>query len=164
MSILIQDLDHSAAMTRRIAGRQCESKKTSCAFTIEYLVTQLVKNPLVNAGDARDSGSIPGLQRSQRRKRQPTPVLLPGKFHGQRSLAGYSAWGRRMRHNWAYMHTCIQFRVQMVVELGNESRTVHEMKWNEMKFSFFLNRWMKQWYYLLMTEWGVTFQWTCLWK
>ena len=120
-------------MTRRIAGRQCESKKTSCAFTIEYLVTQLVKNPLVNAGDARDSGSIPGLQRSQRRKRQPTPVLLPGKFHGQRSLAGYSAWGRRMRHNWAYMHTCIQFRVQMVVELGNESRTVHEMKWNEIQ-------------------------------
>ena len=24
--------------------------------------------------------------------RQPTLVLLPGKFHGQRSLAGYSLW------------------------------------------------------------------------
>ena len=23
---------------------------------------------------------------------QPTPVLLPGEFHGQRSLAGYSSW------------------------------------------------------------------------
>ena len=23
----------------------------------------------------------------------PTPVFLPGKFHGQRSLAGYSPWG-----------------------------------------------------------------------
>ena len=22
----------------------------------------------------------------------PTPVFLPGKFHGQRSLAGYSSW------------------------------------------------------------------------
>ena len=22
-----------------------------------------------------------------------TPVLLPGKFHGQRSLVGYSPWG-----------------------------------------------------------------------
>ena len=30
---------------------------------------------------------------SWRRKWQPTPVLLPGKFHGQRSLAGYSPWG-----------------------------------------------------------------------
>ena len=27
-----------------------------------------------------------------RRKWQPTPVFLPGKSHGQRSLAGYSAW------------------------------------------------------------------------
>ena len=25
--------------------------------------------------------------------RQPTPVFLPGKSHGQRSLAGYSLWG-----------------------------------------------------------------------
>ena len=30
-----------------------------------------------------------------RRKRQPTPVFLPGESHGQRSLAGYSPWGRR---------------------------------------------------------------------
>ena len=28
-----------------------------------------------------------------RRKWQPTPVFLPGKFHRQRSLAGYSPWG-----------------------------------------------------------------------
>ena len=28
-------------------------------------------------------------------KWQPTPVLLPGKSHGQRSLAVYSPWGRK---------------------------------------------------------------------
>ena len=28
-----------------------------------------------------------------RRKWQPTPVFLPGKPHGQRSLVGYSPWG-----------------------------------------------------------------------
>ena len=28
----------------------------------------------------------------QERKWQPTPVLLPGKSHGQRSLVGYSPW------------------------------------------------------------------------
>ena len=27
------------------------------------------------------------------RKWQPTPVFLPGKFHGQRHLAGCSSWG-----------------------------------------------------------------------
>ena len=30
-----------------------------------------------------------------RRKWQPTPVFLPGKSYGQRSLAGYSPWGRK---------------------------------------------------------------------
>ena len=28
-----------------------------------------------------------------RREWQPAPVFLPGKFHGQRSLVGYSSWG-----------------------------------------------------------------------
>ena len=30
----------------------------------------------------------------QRRRWHPTPVLLPGKPHGWRSLVGYSPWGR----------------------------------------------------------------------
>ena len=30
-----------------------------------------------------------------RRKWQPTPVFLPGKSHGQRSLEGYSPWGHK---------------------------------------------------------------------
>ena len=28
-----------------------------------------------------------------RREWRPTPVLLPGESHGQRSLVGYSPWG-----------------------------------------------------------------------
>ena len=30
-----------------------------------------------------------------RRKRQPSPLFLPGKFHGQRTLAGYNPWGSK---------------------------------------------------------------------
>ena len=30
-----------------------------------------------------------------RRKWQSTPLFLPGKFHGQRSLASYSPWGHK---------------------------------------------------------------------
>ena len=30
-----------------------------------------------------------------KRKRQPTPVFLPGKSHGQRRLVGYSPWGHK---------------------------------------------------------------------
>ena len=31
----------------------------------------------------------------RRRTWQPTPVYWPGKFHAQRSLAGYSPWGHQ---------------------------------------------------------------------
>ena len=34
-----------------------------------------------------------------RRKWQPTPVFLPGKSHGQRSLVGYSPCGHRVGHD-----------------------------------------------------------------
>ena len=30
-----------------------------------------------------------------RRKWQPTPVFLPGEFHGQMSLVGYNPWGHK---------------------------------------------------------------------
>ena len=36
-----------------------------------------------------------------RRKWQSTPVFLPGKFYGQRSLAGCSLWGGRVGHDLA---------------------------------------------------------------
>ena len=37
-----------------------------------------------------------------RRQWHPTPVLLPGKSHGRRSLVGCSPWGRkRIRQDWA---------------------------------------------------------------
>ena len=32
---------------------------------------------------------------SRGREWQPTPVLLPGESHGQRSLAGFSPWGHK---------------------------------------------------------------------
>ena len=36
-----------------------------------------------------------------RRAWQPTAVFLPGESHGQRSLAGYSPWCHRVRHDWS---------------------------------------------------------------
>ena len=38
---------------------------------------------------------IPGSGRSPGAGNAPTPVLLPGDFHGQRSLVGYSPWGHK---------------------------------------------------------------------
>ena len=35
-----------------------------------------------------------------------TPVFLPGKSHGQRSLAGYSPWGHKSQTEQMSTHTC----------------------------------------------------------
>ena len=51
------------------------------------LVVQTVKASAYKAGDP---GLIPGLGRSPQEGNG-----MPGKSHGQRSLVGYSAWGRK---------------------------------------------------------------------
>ena len=52
----------------------------------------MVKSPSANAGDTRDIGSIPGLGRSSGEGNgNALQYFLSGKFHGQRSLAGYSS-------------------------------------------------------------------------
>ena len=39
-----------------------------------------------------------------RRKQQPTPVFLPGEFHGQRSLVGYSPWSCKELDMTEWLH------------------------------------------------------------
>ena len=40
----------------------------------------------------------------RRRQWHPTPVLLPGKSHGQRSLVGYSPWGHEESDTTERLH------------------------------------------------------------
>ena len=47
-----------------------------------------------------------------RRRWHPTPALLPGKSHGQRSLIGYSPWGHKEsgtteRLHFTSLHPCV---------------------------------------------------------
>ena len=79
-----------------------------CAAGYLYIRGQLVtlqgfpggsdgKESACNTGDV---GLIPGLGKTPwRREWQPIAVFLPGEFHGERSLVGYSPWGLRARHN-----------------------------------------------------------------
>ena len=56
----------------------------------------VVKESACQSRSGRRCGFYPWVGKIPwRRKRQPAPVLLPGKSHGQRSLAGYSPWGRQ---------------------------------------------------------------------
>ena len=57
----------------------------------------MVKNP-----PAKQEMWVPflGAEIPWRREWQPTPIFLPGKSHGQRSLVGYSPWSReRVRYD-----------------------------------------------------------------
>ena len=104
-------LELSAHMFSELRKRCPSSIRT---FHVGFPGRSVIKDPPANAGDA---GLIPGLGRSHerlpqvlsgnesacqcrrkmpwRRDWQPTPVFLPGKSHGQRSLAGYRPRGRK---------------------------------------------------------------------
>ena len=55
-------------------------------------MAQMVKNlPAVQETQVRSLGQEDPVGREW----LPTPVFLPGEFHGQRSLVGYSPWGHK---------------------------------------------------------------------
>ena len=73
----------------------CYTQRTDCDipssplyFTGASRVALVGKNPPASAGAVRPLGR-------EDPNRQPTPVLLPGESHGQRTLAGYSPWGHK---------------------------------------------------------------------
>ena len=49
---------------------------------------------------------IPGWEDPLEEEMQPTPVFLPEKSHGQRSLVGYSPWGHKDSDMTEHTHTC----------------------------------------------------------
>ena len=70
-------------------------------FSLTSLVAQMVKHLSTMWETQVQSlvGKIPW-----RRKWQSTPVLLPGKPHGQRSLVGYSPRGCKESTEWLDFH------------------------------------------------------------
>ena len=67
---------------------QHHSSKASVLRCSAFFIVQL-SHPYMT------TGKTIALTRRWRRKWQPTPVLLPGKFHGLSSLVGYSPWGHK---------------------------------------------------------------------
>ena len=62
-----------------------------------------------SACSAGDKSSIPGSGKIPwRRKWQPTPVSLPGKSHGRRSLAGHSAWSLKESDMTGRLHSLMK--------------------------------------------------------
>ena len=66
--------------------------------------SKVVRNLPANAGDTGDEGSRRVGKIPWRKKWQPTPAFLPGKFHGQWSSEGCSPWGRKVLGNLVTEH------------------------------------------------------------
>ena len=62
-----------------------------------------VRNSPANAGDIRDVDMIPGSGRFPGEEWQTSAISFPGKFHGQRRLAGYIVHG--VANSWKQVST-----------------------------------------------------------
>ena len=80
----------------------------------------MLKNLPASVGDIRDVGSIPGMGRSPGGGHgNPLPIFLPGESHGQRSLAGYSPWGRKESHRSDSIVIC-EMKVRILIFTGTK--------------------------------------------
>ena len=73
------------------------AKRDSCLY-IWVLFLTFYPTPLVSLSiqvPVSHHFNYRGFRTLWSRKWQPIPVFLPGKFHGQRSLVGYSPWGHK---------------------------------------------------------------------
>ena len=94
---------YGAAQSRTQLKRLSSS---SIMFWGASLVAQIVKNlPAVWEIWVRSLG----WRKPWRRIWQIAPLFLPGKFHGQRSMAGYSPWGRKSRDRTEWLILSLSF-------------------------------------------------------
>ena len=68
-----------------------DTSRSELGITLGLFQRLRGKESACNAEDAGHVGLIPGSGRSSGGAWQPNLVFLPGKFHGQGSLAGYSS-------------------------------------------------------------------------
>ena len=102
---------------------------TFCSSTFwASLVAQTVKNLPATQESWFDLwvGKIPW-----KREWLPTPVFLPGEFHGQRSLVGYNPWGRKESgHEWVTNTQKLKYEnhiVKLHVEIRSSS--LYSYRW-----------------------------------
>ena len=75
-----------------------------------------------------------------RQKWLPTPVFLPGKSHGQRSLVGCSLWGRKESHMTEWL-TKLPGSHRPVALLWGDGNTPLEVRWRQILRLWGGHRW-----------------------
>ena len=105
-----------------------KNKQDWSSFGLGFPGGSVVKNLPANA---EDTVVMPGLWRSPgevngNRLQQPILVFLPGKYHGQRNMVGYSPWvPKRIGHDFAakqvslHLSSCSFFHELVMWDLNN---------------------------------------------
>ena len=87
----------------RLSGLYRFKKNTGCLWEFPPPLKGVC--PFLKLENHRDKvRSASKSTKFQRRQWHPTPVLLPGKSHGQRSLVGCSPWGREEPETTERLH------------------------------------------------------------
>ena len=81
----------SPTQKERLGWRENLHAASLLVFREASQVALVVKNLPANIGGIRAMSSIAGSGKSPGGGQQPTPVFLPGEFHGQRRLTVYSS-------------------------------------------------------------------------
>ena len=93
-------------------------------YTSNFFCSMLCRWDFLGGSDGKasaynvgDPGSIPGSGKiSWRRKWQPTPVFLPGKSHGWKSLIGYSPWDHKELDTTEWLHFVMLVRKTHIIQ------------------------------------------------
>ena len=91
--------------------------KLKSFFTVKKIMKKMKRLPSewekIIANEAADKGLISKIYKqplqlnARRRQWHPTPVLMPGKSHGRRSVVGYSPWvakGQTQLSDFTFFH------------------------------------------------------------
>ena len=108
-SCLEKSMDRGAWQAPVHGVKKSQTQLSDFHFQRISLVSRMVKR-LPTMPETR--GSNPGSGRSPGAgKWQPTPLFLPGKSHGQKSLVGYSSRGRKESDTTEQLHYhyCLKF-------------------------------------------------------
>ena len=121
---------------RRIIFTSCYGLWGTISHQSEWLRSKSLQ--VINAGEGVEKREpsytvggtaprfIPGVGKILwRRDRLPTPVFLPGEFHGQRNLAGYSPWGCKKLDTTEWLSLSLSFTMSTgVVSWTKDGRRV----------------------------------------
>ena len=99
-----------------------------CSSFIDCLRGASGKEPVCQCRRLKRHGFDPWVGKIRwSRKWQPTTVFLPGKFHGQRSLAGYSPWGHK--ESDTTKHACMHTRVRTHANTHTHTHRALTVRW-----------------------------------